>query len=105
MLRNRAAAGRAHRQATGRRHPEFGGGALADAAHGLAQRLLSEAPELARDIAALTKIGGALAVSDPTSGALYVHHHWQSPAWAERLKATALIGPYLFLTVPNPKGV
>ena len=34
---------------------------------------------------------------DPTWGATHVHRHNEAPAWAARLRATALIGDYLFL--------
>ncbi len=38
------------------------------------------------------------AAPDPTFGATFVHPHTVSPPWAARLRATALIGPYLFLS-------
>jgi hypothetical protein len=104
VLRNRAAAGLAHRRAYGRRHPEFGGGGLGEAAHGLARFLAAEAPTLAamlRTASVPAPSKRAPAPPDPTAGALFLHGHWHSPRWAGWLKATALIGPYLFLTFPT----
>jgi hypothetical protein len=40
--------------------------------------------------------------ADPTKGATELHRHEEAPDWAERLEATALIGPYLFLAAPSP---
>lgn len=39
---------------------------------------------------------------DPTRGAIALHRHDEAPRWARRLRATALIGPYLFLAPPAP---
>ena len=99
VLRNRVEAGRAFRRRTGAAHAEFGGGALPDAARGLARRLLAETAALAALRAGLAEAEASAA--DPTGGALYFHHHACCPAWAVPLKATALIGPFLFLTLPE----
>ncbi|HXZ68753.1 MAG TPA: hypothetical protein VEH07_09210 [Alphaproteobacteria bacterium] len=34
--------------------------------------------------------------ADPTAGATLAHRHDEAPAWAERLRGTALIGPWMF---------
>jgi hypothetical protein len=95
LVSNRAAAGADHRRATGRPHPEFGNGTLDAAARGVARHLVDAPPALLRHAP------GASRAADPTSGALFVHPHWESPLWAAGLRATALIGPYLFLTFPE----
>ena len=33
---------------------------------------------------------------DPTEGATLAHRHDEAPAWADRVKGTALIGPWMF---------
>ncbi len=34
--------------------------------------------------------------ADPTEGATLAHRHDEAPAWADRAKGTALIGPWMF---------
>lgn len=95
LVRNRAAAGADHRRATGRPHPEFGNGTLDAAARGVAGHLVDALPPRPQ------RVPDTIMAPDPTSGALFVHPHWESPLWAVGLRATALIGPYLFLTFPE----
>lgn len=100
LARNRAEAARGN-------GAEFGDGSLASALAGfVAQGTVRE-----RERKAAATLGPAftslvLALSgcadDPTNGALYVQDHRSQPRRARGLRATALIGPYLFLARSRP---
>ena len=69
---------------------------IADATAALGTRALSAGTPMELSAALRGACAGDAGQSDPTAGALYFFPHWLEPLDARHLRATALIGPFVF---------